>query len=85
MEKFLQEGEATELLWALQEFLERDHARFFDIFPFIVHALYDLDLLDEESIFEWEKEQQELTGDDRKFLNQCAKFLEWLKTADESD
>lgn len=86
LEKFMQEGEETELMWALQEFLERDHARYMEIFPFIVHSLYDLDLLDEEAIFAWEKEQQELTGDDRKFLNMSAKFLEWLKTADdESD
>lgn len=84
--KFLQEGEETELLWALQEFVERDHPRYLELFPFIVHALYDLDLLDEEAIFAWEKEQQELTGDDRKFLLLCSKFLDWLRTADdESD
>jgi translation initiation factor eIF-2B subunit epsilon len=84
LQKFLQEGEETELLWALQEFLERDHVRYFAVFQFVVHTLYDLELLDEDAIFGWEKEQRELTGeDDRKFLNQCEKFLEWLRTADD--
>ena len=85
LQKFLQDGEQVELLWTLQEYLEHDHGRFKAIFQFIVHTLYDLDLLDEDSIWAWEKEQAGLVGDDRAFLNQCAKFLEWLRTADDDD
>jgi translation initiation factor eIF-2B subunit epsilon len=83
LQKFLQEGEHAELLWTLQEYCEKDHERFMPIFQFIVHTLYDMDLLDEEAIWSWEKEQQQLQGDDRRFLVQCSKFLEWLRTADD--
>ncbi len=81
--RFLQDGEQSELLWTLQEYCEKDHVRFMPIFQFIVHAFYDLDLLDEDSIWAWEKEQKQLQGDDRRFLVQCQKFLEWLRTADD--
>jgi translation initiation factor eIF-2B subunit epsilon len=85
LQKFVQEGEEGEVLWALQEFCEeKEFARYLPTFQFILHTFYDLDIVDEDAIWAWEKEQEDLVGEDRKFLEQCAKFLEWLRTADES-
>ena len=82
--KFLQEDEVSEIIWALQEFCEdKQLARFASTFPFVLHTLYDIDLVDEESIFEWEKEQASLMGEDRRFLEMSSKFLEWLREADD--
>ncbi len=78
-------ADQTELLWTLQEYVEfKDHARYATVFQFIVHALYDQDVIEEEAVWAWEKEQQTLVGADRKYLEQCAKFLSWLKEADSS-
>ncbi len=78
-------ADQTELLWTLQEYVEfKDHARYSTVFQFIVHSLYDQDVIEEDAVWAWEKEQQSLVGPDRKYLEQCAKFLAWLKEADSS-
>ena len=49
----------------------------------VLKLSYDVDILSEEAIFQWAKEREHATGDDRRFLDQSMKFIEWLKEAEE--
>lgn len=83
--KFVPKQDQTELLWTLQEYVEfKDHARYASVFQFLLHQLYDLEVVEEDAIWAWEKEQHSLVGPDRKYLEQCAKFFQWLAEAEES-
>ena len=79
------EIDQAELIWALQEFLEKEKefTRYHSIFQFILHALYDLDIVEEDAIWEWEEEQKQQSTIS-PFLTQSLKFLEWLREAESS-
>lgn len=85
MLSFVQEYDMVDILKILEEYLETDFPRYASIFQFLVHNLYDLDIVNEESIFQWESERMALPEENRKFVSQCTKFLDWLKNAEKEE
>lgn len=82
---FVQESDMVNILKTLEGYLETDFPRYASIFQFLVHNLYELDIVNEESIFQWESERMALPEENRKFVSQCTKFLEWLKNAEKEE
>lgn len=82
---FVQGYDMVDILKTLEEYLETDFPRYASIFQFLVHNLYESDIVNEESIFQWESERMALPEENRKFVSQCTKFLEWLKNAEKEE
>ena len=66
----------------MQEFCGNEK-KFQKQFCGMLHSLYQLDLIGEEAIFEWEAGEKE-EEEESPFLEQCEEFLEWLRE-DEDD
>jgi hypothetical protein len=76
----------TEFIFKMQEYCEGEgKAAFAQAFPNVLMVLYEKDVLAEEAIFDWADEQKEAgeEGEDIELYKKCAKFLAWLKEADE--
>jgi len=73
-----------ELIYEIQEYCEKNE-KMEKAFQWILHSLYDNDVLTEESILGWSEEQEKANSTDNRFFQQCKKFLKWLKEAEEED
>ncbi|KAL2924714.1 putative translation initiation factor eIF-2B subunit epsilon [Bienertia sinuspersici] len=51
----------------------------------ILHLLYSLDIIREETILSWESEKLEADEADKVFLKQAESFIEWLRNASEEE
>eukprot|EP00727_Mastigamoeba_balamuthi_P002669 m51a1_g124 hypothetical protein (696) ;mRNA; f:418414-421333 len=80
------ENEQSDMLCNIQDYC-RKSAELKPAFPFIMHALYDCDIVNEGAIFGWEAVQKgpDAKPDAQEFLSLSSKLLEWLRTADEED
>jgi len=58
--------------------------RFRSQFPFLLHSLYDADLIDEDAIWKWVEEAREDAAAS-EFVKMSDSFLQWLKSAEEED
>jgi hypothetical protein len=81
MLEFARDADNVDMLRALEEFLNRDFPRYKSIFQFLVHTLYDLDILSGIRILEWENQLQS-----QSLKSQFSKFIDWLRQqSDDSD
>jgi translation initiation factor eIF-2B subunit epsilon len=57
------------------------------LFPWMLQAMYDQELLSEEALFQWEKHRtsQTVPGPELSLVARAADFLQWLRNAEESD
>eukprot|EP00009_Paramoeba_aestuarina_P009073 CAMPEP_0201518306 /NCGR_PEP_ID=MMETSP0161_2-20130828/9191_1 /ASSEMBLY_ACC=CAM_ASM_000251 /TAXON_ID=180227 /ORGANISM="Neoparamoeba aestuarina, Strain SoJaBio B1-5/56/2" /LENGTH=503 /DNA_ID=CAMNT_0047916049 /DNA_START=53 /DNA_END=1564 /DNA_ORIENTATION=- len=78
----VERDDQVDVIFSLQEFCGNEKS-FHKQFCGMLHCLYELDLIEEESIFEWETGEKE--EEESPFLHQCTKFLEWLREDEESD
>ena len=78
LKKIIQSEDQVEIIWSVQEYFDLHNIERLDIFPFIVHHLYELELIDEDSILEWAIQQEE----NNLYLLACDKLIKWLKTDD---
>ena len=87
LKRFVYESDdGVELLLTLEEMCEEPNGiRFRQLFPNIIKALYDYDVVDEEGFLQWAEEKQHADAEDRKYLDASAKFIQWLQEADEED
>eukprot|EP01102_Stenamoeba_stenopodia_P018545 TRINITY_DN6807_c0_g1_i2.p1 TRINITY_DN6807_c0_g1~~TRINITY_DN6807_c0_g1_i2.p1 ORF type:complete len:673 (-),score=125.69 TRINITY_DN6807_c0_g1_i2:49-2067(-) len=80
MKKFVRSTEdQIEVILEAQEYCEK-HRSIEKGFVWILHTLYNCEVLDEDTIFDWESR---LEGDEQRFAKQCEKFLKWLREAEE--
>ena len=81
------EEDQVEMVFLLQEYCEEEEGEpFRKLFSIILHAMYELELLEEDALLRWEEEQSALKSkEERKYLDQCKKFLDWLKEASEEE
>lgn len=91
--KFLRnEEDQVELLLTMEEFCgdegdfegtgERGSA-FGTIFPQLLKALYELDIISEEALMQWAEEKENADESEKVFLKKAQPFLEWLQEAEE--
>ena len=82
-----------ELVYQLQDCCTQEE-RLFPCFCGMLHSLYEMEILEEETILKWEEESQEQVEEEedeetlkkvKGFLAQCKDFLEFLKNAEEED
>ncbi len=88
------EDDQLEVIYQLQDCCTQD-ARLSGCFCGMIHSLYEMEVLEEETILRWESECQEQVDDGEEdadtlakvkgFLTQCKDFLEFLKNAEEED
>jgi len=76
--------EQVGLILALQKYCD-DNTKAEPAFMYVLHALYDIDVIDEDAIFEWAKTQVATEGPEKRFVQQSEKFLTWLKDAESDD
>eukprot|EP01119_Soliformovum_irregulare_P008978 TRINITY_DN2207_c0_g1_i1.p1 TRINITY_DN2207_c0_g1~~TRINITY_DN2207_c0_g1_i1.p1 ORF type:complete len:698 (-),score=261.33 TRINITY_DN2207_c0_g1_i1:25-1848(-) len=77
------EDDQVELMWDLESFCEiPEKSKFRAVFPMILHALHNVDVLEEEGILKWAKEHKE---DDRKFVDLSKDFLAWLEQSEDEE
>jgi len=75
----------VEIIFALQDYCTgKEKQCFFNVFPKILHALYELDLVQEDAIWKWVDESKE-DSSSKIFIKLCEEFLEWLRTAEEEE
>ncbi|GAM26644.1 hypothetical protein SAMD00019534_098190 [Acytostelium subglobosum LB1] len=58
------------------------------VIQFILHALYNNDILSEEALLNWAEELEEDAeneSENQVYLKQCSQFLEWLREAEEEE
>mgnify|MGYP002387905981 CR=1 FL=1 len=83
------ENNQIQLLDYLLEFCKTEGKKFSSLVQYIVQILYDSDVLGEDAILKWydqataQKEKRDQA--DTKLIQQCDKFIQWLKTATEED
>jgi len=76
------EDEQVEIIWGLQEYCEKtDRELYRPQFPYILHTMYEAEILDEDAIWKWVDEQKE--AKDSSFLELSKDFLKWLKESEE--
>jgi len=81
----LDQQDQVEVIYHIQEYCEKND-KMEKKFQLILHTLYQNDVLDEASIFSWADEQEKAdSAENKRFLLQCEKFLNWLKEAEEDD
>jgi len=95
LQRFLRsEDDQVELLLTFEEFCSEEgvfedsgeHGKLFsDIFPQVLQQLYDADVVSEEAFIAWADEKEHAEEHDRAYLKKAAKFIEWLRTADEDE
>ena len=88
------QDDQLEVIYQLQECCTQDE-RLTSCFCGMIHSLYEMEVLEEETILRWESECQEQIedGDDEEetlekvkaYLKQCKDFLEFLKNAEEEE
>eukprot|EP00735_Rhodelphis_limneticus_P006512 TRINITY_DN18929_c0_g1::TRINITY_DN18929_c0_g1_i1::g.1421::m.1421 TRINITY_DN18929_c0_g1::TRINITY_DN18929_c0_g1_i1::g.1421 ORF type:complete len:682 (-),score=163.39,sp/Q54RF3/EI2BE_DICDI/35.78/1e-136,W2/PF02020.13/6.4e-22,Hexapep/PF00132.19/0.29,Hexapep/PF00132.19/0.059,Hexapep/PF00132.19/0.00016,Hexapep/PF00132.19/22,Hexapep/PF00132.19/0.00058,NTP_transferase/PF00483.18/2.8e-07,Hexapep_2/PF14602.1/0.011,Hexapep_2/PF14602.1/0.045,Hexapep_2/PF14602.1/0.31,NTP_transf_3/PF12804.2/0.022 TRINITY_DN189 len=76
------EEDQVELILTIEDYCT-DHEKMFAVFHHILHVLYDLDVLSEESILQWAEEEEENNTVNKKFLEMCRPLIKWLQEADE--
>ena len=54
-------------------------------FPKVLHMLYDMDVISEESVLAWAEEKAEAEEHDKKFLKLAQPFIDWLNDASEDE
>ncbi|KAG1674676.1 hypothetical protein FOA52_007200 [Chlamydomonas sp. UWO 241] len=93
LQRFLKvDDDQVELLLTFEEFCgsegvfeDSQGAAFGAVFPQVLQAMYDADVLSEEALLAWADEKEHADKDDRVLLDRSAKFIEWLRTADDDD
>lgn len=50
-------------------------------FAKILHTLYDMDVISEESVLAWAEEKADADESEKKFLNLARPFVDWLEEA----
>jgi len=95
LQRFLKdEDDQVELLLTLEEYCSDEGvfegsgesgAPFAAVFPKILESLYHADVVSEEAFLAWAEEKEHAEADERVYLDQAAKFMEWLREADEED
>jgi len=79
--------EQVELIFSIQEYFEEEenNARE-ELFQQVLHILYDNEILSEDNIVKWAKEQNAIEDPlERRFVDMCKPFLDWLATAEEEE
>lgn len=80
------EGAQMLLLRAMEVFCGKCSAEALKEVPLVLNALYDGDVLDEESIVQWYDEAVAAAGETRsQVLKNARKFVEWLQSAESGD
>lgn len=51
----------------------------------MLHSLYENDVVGEDAVLQWAESLEQEGEEDQVFLRQCAKFLTWLKEAEEDE
>ncbi|KAL6080494.1 eIF-2B GDP-GTP exchange factor subunit epsilon [Balamuthia mandrillaris] len=84
MEGYLSSLEEEMGLIACAQKYAEENADVAKAFQLILHSLYDIEILDEDAIWEWvDKQKESSEPQSQRFLKQCAPFLKWLEEADE--
>ena len=52
-------------------------------FPYLLHFLYDEDIIDDEAVSEWKDDMNE--EGDEKWIAAGTQFFDWLETAEDED
>ena len=89
LSRFLRsEDDQVEALLTLEEFCSEDEvfkgmggAVCVPSFAKILHMLYDMDVIGEESVLAWAEEKAEADEADKKFLRLAQPFIDWLEEA----
>jgi len=72
--------EQVGLIHALQKYYE-EHPKVEHAFQYVLHALYDIEIIEEDAIWRWKEHQQKVEGPESRFLQQCSMFLWGLEQA----
>lgn len=54
-------------------------------FMHVINGLYNLDIIEEESVWAWQRSLPQTDGPHKKILQACEPFFKWLKEAEEED
>jgi len=86
------EDDQVEALLTLEEFCLEDEVfrgmgggACVPSFTKVLHMLYDMDVISEESVIAWAEEKAEADEGDKKFLKLAQPFIDWLKEASEDE
>jgi NDP-sugar pyrophosphorylase family protein len=82
---FKEDKDDPELVWiVLEHCVSPANAPLNTVFPYLLHAMYDADILEEEGLFAWQKEcaDQEMSADEQLLVDSCAQFFDWLRQSD---
>ncbi|KAL0480756.1 eif2b5, partial [Acrasis kona] len=83
------EMDEIDLLDSLLDFCKNEGKKFGPLFKFFVKKLYDLEILQEESIIKWYYgvvdggDSSEYAANDVKLAQQCTEIIKWFETAEE--
>ena len=92
LRRFLRDADdQVELLLTLEEFCGEEGcfsstvsahgASFAAVFKELLHALYEADVVEEESLLAWADEKANADASERKFLEKAMPLIEWLREA----
>ena len=92
LRRFLRDGDdQVELLLTLEEFCGEEgcfastisaHGRAFAaVFKELLHALYEADVVEEESLLAWADEKAHADASERRFLEKAMPLIQWLREA----
>ncbi|KAL2941519.1 putative translation initiation factor eIF-2B subunit epsilon [Bienertia sinuspersici] len=77
--------EEIEVMLKFEEMCTESTKELSPLFSQILHLLYSLDIIREETILSWESEKLEADEADKVFLKQAESFIEWLRNASEEE
>lgn len=77
--------EEMEVILKFEEMCQESAKEMAPLFSQILHFLYTMDILQEESILSWASEKEGADEADRVFVKQSESLIEWLKNASEEE
>merc|ERR1712113_88823 len=81
------EEDQLKIIYGLEQACTHSPA-FKPLFQHILHKLYDLDTISEESVKDWWNKQSgkdDLTADQQSYLKKSKAFVEWLEEAESEE
>ncbi|XVE90136.1 hypothetical protein DITRI_Ditri20bG0053900 [Diplodiscus trichospermus] len=77
--------EEIEVILKFEEICLESAKEFSQLFPQILHLLYDKEILQEDAILRWAEEKEGADESDKVFLRRSEKFIQWLREAEEEE